>query len=458
MATSTIKSINPSDYSVLGEVAASSAKEVEAAVVKARQAQPGWVSDLAARIVAMQGVVGEIQSRAPELAEAQSREMGMPIKESIDDIASVVEFLNWYIEHVDVAFTTETTFAGSDEVHQITRHPYGVMASIVPWNFPINNWVWAAGQSLPAGNTVVMKQSEEVPLCAQLLTSILDRHLPPNVFTMLYGAGDVGEQLVQAGADFIGFTGSSATGRSVAALAGKQMIPIVCELGGSAPGIIFEDANLNAAIASVAANRLLNQGQCCDGLKRLIVHRSLEEQVLEALADVFDSKRIGNATDSQTQIGPLVAKRQLDLLDAQVQDAIGKGAKPVCGGESLEQKMEGAFYAPTVLTNITPDMRVWTEEVFGPVLPVVAFDTDEEAIALANDTTYGLGAYVYTEDLNRAYETAFRIESGMVSVNGVNYVQPFNFFGGYKQSGHGHQHGHFGFAEVTRPKVIASPA
>ena len=253
----------------------------------------------------------------------------------------------------------------------------------------------------------------------------------------------------------ITFTGSTKVGKHLYKKAGKKFIKAVMELGGSAPAIIFKDADIAAATENVCVMRVLNQGQCCDGLKRLIVHESKYEEVVEKLARLFKNKKIGNAEDKSTEIGPLVAKRQLTLLEAQVQDAIKKGATVLAGGKSLEKELGGAFYAPTVLTNVTKDMRVWTEEVFGPVLPVVSFKTDEEAIQLANETKYGLGSYVYTNSKERADKVSKALQTGMVSVNSTNYVIPQNPFGGYKDSGIGREHGKYGFHEVTQIKLVS---
>jgi acyl-CoA reductase-like NAD-dependent aldehyde dehydrogenase len=187
----------------------------------------------------------------------------------------------------------------------------------------------------------------------------------------------------------------------------------------------------------------------------LIVHESIFEEVVKKVASVFSAKKIGNAEEKSTEMGPLVAKRQLDLLILQVEDAKSKGAKIVTGGNSLEQKLGGAFFEPTVLTNITNEMRVWKEEVFGPVLPIVKFKTEQEAIEFANQTVYGLGSYVFTKDKEKADRVASLIETGMVSVNGTNYIMPFNPFGGYKNSGFGREHGRYGFHEVTQIKIVA---
>ncbi len=296
---------------------------------------------------------------------------------------------------------------------------------------------------------------KECPLCGKFIDEIFTKHLPKGVFNEVYGGGEVGNSLVNQNINMIAFTGSTKTGKKIYEIAGKKFIKAVMELGGSAPGVVFEDADLDLAVGNICFNRLLNQGQCCDGLKRLIVHESIFDEVVKKVATTFSAKKVGNATDKHTEVGPLVAKRQLELLISQVEDAKTKGAKVITGGNSLEDKLGGAFFEPTVLTGITNDMRVWNEEVFGPVLPIVKFKTEQEAIELANQTVYGLGSYVFTNDKDKAERVTSAIESGMVSVNGTNYIMPFNPFGGYKNSGIGREHGRYGFDVVTQIKIIA---
>lgn len=452
----TLKSINPSTYEVLGSVFVSTPQQIKAAVALSRKAQVHWANiGVAKRVSLLRSAFDHLRARKSEFTLLESREMGMPINESLMDFDGTMDYVNWYFENAEKYLSPETTFENKKELHQVYHEPLGVAAVIVPWNFPFANFVWGALQSLIAGNSVVLKHSEECPISGKFIADVLTAHVPKGVFAEVYGDGKVGSELMNQEIDMIAFTGSTKTGKFLYELAGKKFIKAVVELGGSAPGIIFEDADIDQAVQNVCFNRLLNQGQCCDGLKRLIVHRSVYEKVVDTLAAVFFAKKIGNAEDPATEIGPLVAKRQLDLLASQVEDAKQKGAKVITGGHSLEKKLGGAFFEPTVLTNVTSKMRVWTEEVFGPVLPVVSFKTEKEAIDLANQTAYGLGSFVYTTNKERAKRVSAQIKSGMVSVNGTNYIMPFNPFGGYKKSGLGREHGKYGFHEVTQVKVVA---
>jgi succinate-semialdehyde dehydrogenase/glutarate-semialdehyde dehydrogenase len=269
----------------------------------------------------------------------------------------------------------------------------------------------------------------------------------------VYGRGPVGALLSRQDIDLICFTGSTETGMSLYRTAAQNMIKVVMELGGSGPGIVFEDADLDLAIPSIYDARFANAGQTCDALKRLIVHENIWDPVVERLTAKLEMIQLGDPTQPQFQMGPLVSKRQVDTLERQVEDAIKKGAIVIKGAK--RPGLLGAYYEPTLLSNITNDMRVWQEETFGPVLPLMRFSTEEEAVALANDTPYGLGAYVYTRDATRAERVSATLESGMVSVNGVSYVRPENPFGGYKNSGLGREHGHWGFEDVTQTKVVS---
>jgi len=451
-----LQSINPSNYQVLGTVDVSTNQEIEDKVKLARSKQKEWADlGVTKRVSLLKKAFEDLKKRKTEFTLLESREMGMPINETLVDFDATFDYANWYFDNAEKYLSPETTFENDKEIHQVFHEPIGVSAVIVPWNFPFANFVWGALQSLIAGNTVVFKHSEECPLSGKFIEDILAGHLPKGVFSEVYGAGDVGSILVNQDINMIAFTGSTKTGKYLYELAGKKFIKAVMELGGSAPGIIFEDADLDLAVGNICFDRLLNQGQCCDGLKRLIVHESVFDEVVKKVASTFSAKKVGNAEEKETEVGPLVAKRQLDLLVSQVEDAKKKGAKVITGGNSLEEKLGGAFFEPTVLTNVTNDMRVWKEEVFGPVLPIVKFKTEKEAIDLANQTPYGLGSYVFAKDKKKAERVSALIESGMVSVNGTNYIMPFNPFGGYKNSGFGREHGRYGFLEVTQIKIIA---
>jgi len=449
-------SINPSNNQVLGEVEISTEEEIKNKVQKANQARKAWKElGLEERVKALRKVVEKFTEKKEELAKLSSQEMGMPISQSRMDVEDGISFFNWYLDNASKYLSPEVIHADEKVTQTVSYEPIGTAAVITPWNFPFTNFIWGAGQNLIVGNTVVYKTSEECPLFGKLLEEIINSAgLPEGVFSQVYGDGTVGDLLVHQDINLISFTGSTKAGKHLYEVGGEKFIKVVCELGGSAPGIIFADADLDKVIDTIYGNRFTNCGQMCDALKRLIVEKSVFEDVVERLKKKLESLNVGNAEDETTDMGPLVANRQLELLEEQVKDAVDKGAKVVIGGKRPEGLI-GVFYEPTILTNITKDMRVWQDEVFGPVLPIISFESDEEAIKLANDTKYGLGSYIYTEDKEKALEVASNIETGMVSINTASYINACSPFGGIKDSGIGREHGKYGFHELSQLKVVA---
>lgn len=451
-----LKSTNPSSaYKVIDEVETSTLDEVNAKVTKAHSAKKDWREiGVVGRIELLRKVSAKFAENKERFAKLEAEEMGMPIKEALEDFDFSLDYLNSYLDTGEEHLKSIVTLDNESERHEVFKEPYGVVACIVPWNFPFANWVWQCGQNLVAGNTIVFKHSEETQLCGKLIEEIVNSVLPEGVFNEVYGNGSVGEQLVNQDVNLVCFTGSSATGVKIKQATVSRLLPVCLELGGSAPGIIFEDADIEEVAGTIFTARFMACGQMCDALKRLIVHESKVDEVITKLTSLIKEKKIGDASDNQTDFGPLVAERQLKLLEEQVADAIDKGVKVIVGGKKPEG-LEGAYYEPTLLTSITTDMRVWQEEVFGPVLPIVTFSDEEEAITKANDTKYGLGAYVFTADNERFMRVAYQLESGMVSQNTLSYINTCNPFTGYKMSGGGREHAQFGFEDVTQIKIIA---
>lgn len=450
-----LTSTNPSkNYQAISSVESSTPEGVKAAVVSAHRAKKDWRAlGVDGRVKLMRALTQKLDEYRDKIAELTAQEMGMPITQAQEDFDYAIEYLNAYCDQAAEALKSEVTLQTDTEIHEVFYEPYGVAACIVPWNFPLNNWVWQCGQNLIAGNCIVFKHSEETQLCGKLISDIVNEVLPEGVFTEVYGDGSVGEELVKQDINLTCFTGSTATGAKINELAASCFIPTVMELGGSAPGIVFEDADIDDVIDYIYDMRFSNCGQMCDALKRLIVHESKFSEVVAKLSIVIKDKTLGDASDKQTDVGPLVAQRQLELLEDQMKDALDKGAKVVVGGKRPDG-LQGAYYEPTIITDIKPDMRVWQEEVFGPVLPVVAFSDEDKAVRMANDTKYGLGAYIFTKDNERFMRVALQVESGMVSQNNLSYVNVCDFFGGYKASGGGREHAKYGFHEVTQTKVV----
>lgn len=451
-----LASLNPSTNQKIGEVLMSTQEEIVAKVQKAREALNGWKKlGVKGRVEILRRVVAGFEKREQEFAKLIAEEMGMPISQSQHDVAGSMNYMNWYLDNAEKYLSPEVVYEDEEMKHTVYYEPVGVVAAITPWNFPVSNFIWMVGQNLIVGNTVVFKDSEEVPLCGKLIEEVFaEANLPEGVFSEIYGDGDIGDFLVHQDIDMICFTGSTATGQKLYKIGAEKFIRVFLELGGSAPGIVFEDTDVSNVLDTIYANRFDNCGQICDGLKRLIVHENLVDEVISKLKMKLDSVVVGNSSNEDTDIGPLVSQKQLESLKVQVKDAIEKGAK-VEYEKELDKDLQGSFYSPMILSNITKDMKVWNEEVFGPVLPIITFKTEEEAIELANDTKYGLGGYVFTKDKTRFLRVASRINTGMIQANNTSYVTPASPFGGSKASGLGREHGKFGFYELSQVKIVA---
>lgn len=449
-------STNPArNYEVLGQVPISTRAEVVAAATKARAAQPAWQSlGVAGRVKVLEKLVAVFRNKKDVLAMAMCREMGMPISRTETTVDRGSMYWDWNLAHGEECLRPTQTYGDDKEIAEVVYEPAGVAAVIVPWNFPFSNFTWAVSQNLIAGNTILFKTSEEVPLFGKLLdAAFTEAGIPDGVFNQVYGAGDIGAMILQQDINLVCFTGSTATGRRIYQAAAEKMIPVMLEMGGSDPGIIFADADVPSIVPKLYEARFRNSGQICNALKRLLVHESRFEEVVNSLKDVLRSKRVGDPQDRATDFGPLVAKRQLDVLESQVDEAVHSGATAVIGGKRPDG-LQGAYYEPTILTNVTTSMRVWREEVFGPVLPIVTFKTYDEAIALAKDSTYGLGSYIFTADKALALKAAAAMNSGMAQINNATLGRPCNPFLGRGLSGLGAENGGFGFHDVCRKKLI----
>ncbi len=450
-------STNPArNYEAIGEVEISTDQEIKEKVDLAHKAKTPWKElGIKKRIKLLKPIYTEFQNRSDEIAKLISLEIGKPIMGSLAEVNSGLKKFKWFMDNGEQALKDEITHEDDNSVHKIIYEPFGLTAVITPWNYPFGMAVWGIIPNLIVGNTVVFKISEECPLVGKFIEKMLKNHdLPNGVFSEIYGGGDIGEKLAQSDINFIWFTGSSKVGQLLYQTAAKKFIKVIFEMGGSNPCIVFEDVNIPSAIQIIYNDRFQNCGQSCDALKRLIVHESVFERVILELTKLVKTKKIGDPLNKNTDLGSLVAKRQLILLQQQLKDALVKGAKLIIGGKT-PQNLKGAFFEPTILTNITKDMRVWKEEVFGPVLPVVTFKTEEEAIKLANDTIYGLGSRIISKDIERAKRVALKIEAGTVEINQANRWLPVNPFGGYKKSGMGREHGIVGFRELCQLKVIS---
>ena len=453
----TLTSTNPADnYSKVGNVEISSDAEIKDKVAKAQNAKIAWKNlGVGARIKLLEPIRDEFTKRTDEIAKLISLETGKAITEALSEVTRYTdEELTWFLENGAKALADEATLEDDASLHLMRFEPYGVAAAIAPWNFPFGMAVWGIFPNLIAGNTVVFKTSEECQLVGKLIEEIILNHnLPEGVFAEVYGAGDVGKKLSESDIDLIWFTGSTRTGKSLYKTAANKFIRAVLEMGGSNPCVVFDDVDINQAAPVIFSGRFRNNGQVCSALKRLIVHEKIADKLVVALKKIIEEQKVGDPLNPQTDLGSLVAKRQLDLLAEQYQDALDKGAK-VATKAKLDKRLKGAFFPPTLLTNITKDMRVWREEVFGPIFPVVAFKTEDEAVQLANDTNYGLGGRVMSGDLQRAERVASQIDAGSISINYETRFAACDPFGGFKNSGLGRERGIHGLRELCQVKVI----
>ncbi len=449
-----IKSYNPANNKLLGQMETTSISTIEEAVKNSKIAFEHWSClDLEERLSYVRKLYDKIKSKKDEFARLLTNEMGMPISESLFDIDSGLEHIKWYIDNIKNIIGEKITYEDEHEIDKVIFEPKGVVAIIIAWNFPFSSFVWQAVSNLVVGNTVVIKHSEYVPLCSKYILDLVSSIFPKDIYTAIYGDGEVGKNLLKQNIDMICFTGSTKIGQELYKIAGEKFIPIVLECGGSAPGIIFEDADIDSVIESIYINKFANAGQICDGQKRLLVHESKFDEVCKKFNQYIQNKKIGNPLDESVEIGPLVSISQLEKLESQVNDAIQKGAKVICGGKRLELD-NGNYYLPTILTNVTENMRVYHEEVFGPVIPIIKFKTFEEAITIANDTEYGLGGYVYTSDKAKFDAVVKFLKTGMIALNNLYYLRPCNPFGGYKKSGMGKNNSEFGLRALCNIKVV----
>ena len=452
-----LKSTNPAKaYSYLGEITATPKDEIVKKVKLANSVKKEWGGiDLQKRLEIVSHIMGLMQAKKIEMTSILTKEIGKPITELEGEFDGAMVYLQSYLNNAESLLATEVVTLAEDSSQHMTFHePYGTAAVILPWNFPVLLFVWEVMPNLIVGNTVVVKHSEECPLYSKIIDEIMvQSDLPENVFSTVFGNGEVGDILTDQDIDLVSFTGSYKIGHHLYNKASNKFIPILLELGGSGPGIIFDDADMDNALDGIGAWRFRNNGQICCALKRLIVHKDIVDAFVVKLEKYLRSKKVGDPEDKDTFFGSLVSKKQLESLKKQVDDAKTKGAKIIeCCNSDIP---EGAYYPPTIITNVSFDMDVWKTEVFGPVLPIVAFETEEEAIKLANDTEFGLGSYLFTQDKEKALRIGKHIVAGNVSVNNTNFLQPPIYYPTQKHSGMNKTGGMDVFKEYCKLKVIS---
>lgn len=444
-------------YKVIGQVEVSTPAEVANKVELANAAKTPWKElGVEGRIKLLEPIRDEFVDQAFDIAQIISLETGKPLNESYGEVLGYAQDITWLFENAPKALADEVTHEDETSLHRVVYEPKGVAGVITPWNFPFGMAVWGTFPNLVAGNPVVLKTSEENPMVGKAFESIMLSHdLPEGVFGEVYGDGEVGKELSeQAGIDLLWFTGSSATGKTLYKTAAEQFIPATLEMGGSNPTLVFEDADAVKAAQRIFIERFQNNGQVCTATKRALVHEKVAREVATTLKELVESRVIGDPFAEDTQTGSLVSAKQAAVAQDQLDDALTKGAI-IWAKKDVPEDLSGAYFPQVVLAKVTKDMKVWHEEVFAPILPVSTFRTEEEAIRLANDTVYGLGARVISADLARAERVASRIDAGTVEINEGSRWLPQNPFGGNKSSGMGREHGLLGLRELCQPKTVS---
>lgn len=450
-------STNPAkNYEYIGEVEISTPEEISYKVAWAQKAKKSWRNLwIEKRILLLEPILKSFQEKASELATLISQEVGKPISEAKVYVDSYNGYFQWCLQNSGEALSDEITHQDADSIHTLSYEPYGVACVISPWNFPYGMAVWGIIPNLLAGNTVVFKISEECPLVGKFIEEVFWGHeLPLWVFSEVYGDGSVGKILSESDIDILWFTGSSKVGQKLYKTAAEKFIPAVLEMWGSNPCIVFDDVDIEKTAEIIYEGRFENCGQVCDAIKRLIVHENIHDQLVDALVHIIQKKRVWDPSVGNTDLWSLVAKRQQELLISQVTRAKAQWATTVTWGKAPTD-MLGAFYEPTLLTNVSPDMDIWSEEVFWPVLSIISFQTEQEAIELANDTQYGLGARVMSQNIERTKRVAKEIDAGTVEVNSGSRWLHCNPFWGFKKSGLGREHGTAGFRQLCQIKVTS---
>jgi succinate-semialdehyde dehydrogenase/glutarate-semialdehyde dehydrogenase len=449
-----IESINPATEEVLARYDEWTPSRVDAALARAAATQATWrETSFAERGRLLRAVAEHLRADKPRYAGLITDEMGKPIVEAEAEIEKCAWNCEFYAEHAERFLAPESVATNARESY-VAFEPLGTVLAVMPWNFPFWQVLRFAAPALMAGNTCVLKHASNVPQCALAVEEVLRAAgLPEGCFqTLLIGSGAVDAVIADDRVHAVTLTGSDLAGSQVAAAAGRALKKTVMELGGSDPFIILADADLAGAAKTAARARLQNTGQSCIAAKRFIVEESVAPRFEELFRTAIAGMRVGDPRARDTQVGPLARADLLDALEAQLRDSVADGARAVLGGTRLEGR--GYYFAPTLLLDVDPAMAVFTEETFGPLAAVARVPDAEAAIALANRSRYGLGASLWTRDLQRARALAARIESGAVFVNGMVASDPRLPFGGVKRSGYGRELGVFGIREFVNIKTL----
>ena len=461
LSGNTFESINPATGDVLGTAPDGGRDDARKAIDAADAALPAWRATTAyERAEILAAAYRLMIERQDELATLMTREQGKPLRMARTEVGYAADFLLWFAEEAKRVYGEVIPSARADQRFVVLQQPVGVCAAITPWNYPISMITRKVAPALAAGCTSVLKPAEQTPLCAiETFRVFADAGVPPGVVNLVTCADPepvAGEILADASVRKVSFTGSTEIGKMIASRAGGTMKRVSMELGGHAPFLVFADADPEHAGKGAALVKFLNTGQACICPNRFIVHRSIAEPFLATLRARVEKLMPGDGLAKGTTVGPLIDDVALKKMERQVADATAKGAEVVTGGNRLSGPGfdDGSFFAPTILSDVTPDMLICSEETFGPIAPVMVFDDEDEAIRMANSTSYGLAGYIYTRDISRALRVAEALDFGMIGINDINPTSAAVPFGGIKDSGLGREGARAGIAEYLDTKVL----
>ncbi|MGM8215253.1 NAD-dependent succinate-semialdehyde dehydrogenase [Bacillaceae bacterium W0354] len=450
---------NPATLEPITEVSYGGKAETERAIEAAEKAFKTWSSLTGReRSKILYKAAQLLEEDAERLGQILTTEQGKTLKEAIGEVKSGASFLLWYAEEASRVYGEWIPSSHQTKRFLVIPQPVGVVGAITPWNFPSSMITRKLGPALAAGCTVVLKPAPETPLSAIELVKIFEKAgLPNGVLNLVTGdATEIGSaMLTSKTVRMITFTGSTAVGKYLMRESSNTMKKLSLELGGHAPIIVFDDADLDVAAELTLGSKFRNAGQTCICANRVYVHESIQEQFAEKLIEKVKSLRVGLGSEDGTDIGPLINEKALEKVESHLNDAVQAGAEIMCGGKRFESELQGHFFEPTVIKNVTEDMLIMNEETFGPVMPLQPFTDEDEAIKHANDTDYGLAAYIFTENLDRSLRVMEQLEYGIIGVNDVFPATAEAPFGGIKQSGVGKEGGHHGIDEFVEMKYVS---
>ena len=447
-----ITTVNPATEETLAEYSPMNKEQVEQLVARARQSFGLWGSDYERRRDHIYNLVGYLKKNKERLARIATAEMGKALKESISEVEKCAWALEFYADHGD-SFLSDEVLHTDARKSFLTFEPLGVIGSIMPWNFPYWQALRFAAPCLMAGNVIVMKPSRlTIRSGMQIEEAFEASGMPEGIFQTVVGSIESANHLIDSQVSAIAFTGSTGAGAKVGQRAARNLKKCVLELGGSDPFIVLDDAVVEEAAEGAVKGRFINCGQSCIASKRFFVGKNIAERFIEQFIKKAAKLKVGDPTQIRTDVGPLSSRDGLETISSIVEDARKKGAEILHGGNRMDGS--GYFYEPTILTGISPDMQIAREETFGPVAPITIVEDEEEAVRLANDIEFGLGASIWTGDLAKADRLSRRIESGIVSVNNVVLSDPRIPFGGIKHSGFGRELSRYGMLEFVNIKSV----